>query len=92
VVPNPRHRPDGEIDNRLGAHGFCFGVIQKGVGPKNLLPWRLATRQTHWLNLAILWELVLLAAIVYVPFFHHRRTLLETVKSLERQEWFGQLV
>jgi hypothetical protein len=53
----------------LGAHGFCFGVIQKGVGPKNLLPWRLATRQTHWLNLAILWELVLLAAIVYVPFF-----------------------
>ena len=65
-----------------------------------------------WLNRAVAWELVLLLAVVYLPFFQHAIgtfslpledwliiagvalticLVLETVKILERREWFGQM-
>ena len=78
---------------------------------------RLSVRQrpfaNHWLNLAIVWELVLLGVIIYVPWFHAPFgtfslsvadwllvtalaftvvPVLETVKWMERHEWFGELV
>jgi Ca2+-transporting ATPase len=67
----------------------------------------------RWLNLAVLWEIVLLGLILYVPWlqgpfatFSLGATdwilvtalaltivpLLETVKWMERREWFGELV
>jgi Ca2+-transporting ATPase len=67
----------------------------------------------RWLNLAVLWELVLLSLILYVPWlqrlfatFSFSTTdwllvtasalsivpVLETVKWMERDEWFGELV
>jgi Ca2+-transporting ATPase len=66
----------------------------------------------HWLNAAIVWELLLLAAVIYVPWlqvpfgtFSLSWTdwlivatlaftvvpVLETVKWMERRQWFGQL-
>lgn len=41
------------------------------------------TFANHWLNLAIFWELLLLIAIVYVPFFH---TIFGT-RALSLAEW-----
>src|SRR5262245_26374393 len=67
----------------------------------------------RWLNLAVVWEMVLLALILYVPWLQEPFAtfslstidwilvttlaltvvpVLETVKWMERHEWFGELV
>jgi Ca2+-transporting ATPase len=67
----------------------------------------------RWLNLAVTWELLLLAVIVYVPFFQQAFgtfafsladwalmaglafsivPVIEIVKWMARQQWFGELV